>query len=172
MSIVPPLRIIPVGIVVERVKGVSQWIDYLWRPVAALPGQPDTAPWTKLSDEGDRATFYAGPAEIALHRTETANYRDNLASGAPALWVVLRETGGEPPYLLHLVTADPAEGEAMTEAGNDIVETVPMPDLIRDEIEAFVAEHHVEREFIKRKRDRADTESLGRRPPAARNNET
>jgi hypothetical protein len=171
MSVVPPLRTIPVGIVVERTKGVSQWADYLWRPVVALPGQPDTAPWTKLSDEGDRATFYAGPAEIELHRTETTNYRDNLASGAPALWVVLRETGGEPPYELYLVTADPAEGEAMTAAGNDIVETVPMPDSIRDEIEAFVAEHHVEREFVKRRRDRANIESLGRRPPAAQGNE-
>ena len=71
--------------------------------------------------------FYAGAAEIALYRTETGNYRDNLASGAPQLWVVLRPTGVEPPYELFAVTADPAEGEAFTEAGNDLVETVPMP---------------------------------------------
>ena len=76
-----------------------------------LAGQPDTPPWTVLADDGERTTFYAGPATVELHRTETANYRDNLASGSPALWVVLRETGAEPPYALYLVTADPAEGE-------------------------------------------------------------
>jgi 4-aminobutyrate--pyruvate transaminase len=32
-----------------------------------------------------------------------------------------------------------------------------------DTIAAFIAEHHVEREFFKRKRDRQDTDSLGRR---------
>ena len=165
MSVVP-LATIPVGVVVERVKADSPWIDYIWRPTGVLPGQPDTANWTKLAEDNDRATFYAGPALIELHRTETTNYRDNLATGAAALWVVLRESGAEPPYDIYLVTADPAEGEAMTEAGNNIVESVPMPDPIRERLEAFVAEHHVEQPFVKRKRDRANPESMGRRPPA------
>ena len=166
MSVAAPLATIPVGVIVERSKAMSQWSDYLWRPSAVLAGQPDTAPWAKLSDDSDHATFYAGPAQIELYRTETANYRDNLATGAPSLWVVLRSTGAEPPYQLYLVTADPAEGEAMTEAGNDIVEQVPMPDAIRDQLAAFVAEHHVEHAFVKRKRDRANPEALGRRPKA------
>ena len=168
MSATQPLATIAVGVIVERSKASSPWIDYLWRPVAVLAGQPETAPWTRLAEDGERTTFYAGPALVELHRTETTNYRDNLSTGAPALWVVLRETGAEPPYGLFLVTADPAEGEAMTEAGNDIVESVPMPDPVRDQIAAFVAEHHVEQVFVKRKRDRANTESLGRRPPSAR----
>ena len=133
---------IAVGVLVERVKTQSQWSDYLWRPVAVLAGQPDTPPWTVLADDGERATFYAGPATVELHRTETANYRDNLASGSPALWVVLSETSAEPPYALYLVTADPAEGEGMTAAGNNLVEPVPMPDVVRDTVAAFVAEHH------------------------------
>jgi hypothetical protein len=40
-----------------------------------------------------------------------------------------------------------------------------MPEVIRDAIEAFVAEHHVERTFVKRKRDRANPEALGRHGP-------
>jgi hypothetical protein len=166
-----PAATIPVGVIAERAKAASPWIDYTWRPTTVLAGQPDTAPWTVLADDGERATFYAGPAVVELHRTETANYRDNLASGSPALWVVLRETGAEPPYALYLVTADPAEGEGMTEAGSNIVEPVPMPEAVRDTIAAFIAEHHVEDVFVKRKRDRADPESLGRRPPAARRDE-
>ena len=166
-----PLGAIAVGVIVERVKAASQWTDYIWRPITVLAGQPDTAAWTELTDDGKRATYYAGPATVELHRTETANYRRNLASGSPALWVVLRETGTEPPYALYLVTADPAEGEAMTEAGSNIVEPVPMPDSVRDAIAAFVAEHHVEEVFVKRKRDRANPESFGRRPPSVQKDE-
>jgi hypothetical protein len=168
MSVAPPLATIAVGVLVERSKAASLWSDFHWRPVGVLAGQPDTPPWTRIAEADGRVTFYAGPAQIELYRAETTNYRDNLATGAAQLWVVLRATGTEPPYTLYLVTADPAEGEAMTEAGDDIVEPVPMPDLVREQIAAFVAEHHVEREFIKRKRDRANPEAFGRRAPVMR----
>ena len=158
-----PTAHMPAGVVVERVKSTSQWIDYLWRPVAVLAGEPESAPWTRLTGDDERATFYAGRADITLHTSDTGSYRDNLASGAPALWVVLRPADSNPPYELFAVTADPSEGEAMTEAGSNIVEPVPMPEAIRETVAAFVAAHHVEREFFKRKRDRADPESLARR---------
>jgi hypothetical protein len=45
---------------------------------------------------------------------------------------------------------------------------VPMPDIVRDTVAAFIAEHHVEDVFVKRKRDRANPDSLGRRPPGAK----
>jgi hypothetical protein len=159
----PPHAKIPVGVVVERAKSASQWIDYLWRPVTVLAGEPDTAPWTKLSGDEERATFYAGRADISLHASDTGAYRDNLATGSPSLWVVLSPTESDPPYELFAVTADPSEGEAMTEAGRNIVEPAPMPEPIREVVAAFVAEHHVEHQFFKRKRDRADPESLARR---------
>lgn len=162
MSATPALRM-PIGVVVERRKAQSAWIDFTWRSVAALPGAPDTAPWTPLDEEGDSKRFYAGAVDVELFKSETTNYRDNLASGSPALWVALRLTGSDPPYDLFIVTADPAEGEALTEAGNDLVDRVPMPDVVRAALEAFVAEHHVEREFFKRKRNRADPEALARR---------
>jgi hypothetical protein len=160
-----PLVRIPIGVVAERRKAASQWIDFVWRPVAVLAGRPDAAPWTVLSSEGGTTTYYAGAAEIELHPAETANYRDNLASGSPAIWVALRATDGEPPYRVAAVTVDPSEGEGFTETGVDLVDAVPMPDLIRDMVAAFVAEHHVERPFIKRKRDRADPEALAHRVP-------
>jgi uncharacterized protein DUF3305 len=146
---------IPVGVIVERRKASNPWIDFVWRPVAVLAGQPDTPPWSPLSNDGDRTTFYAGGAEIKLYRTETTNYRDNLAAEA-GLWVVLRPTGVEPPYELFTVTADPAEGEAFTQTGADLVEQVPMPDSVRDIVAAFIAEHHVERVFYKQTRGERD----------------
>jgi hypothetical protein len=168
---VPAQAKIAVGVVVERRKAQSPWIDFTWQPVTVLSGHPDAAPWTLLSQDGDRATFYAGAAEIELHRTETSNYRDNLASAAPMLWVALRPTGVEPPYEIFAVTADPSEGEAWTEAGGDLVDVVPMPQPVRVVIDAFVAEHHVERVFHKRARDRADPDALARRAPTRKERE-
>ncbi len=152
-----------VGVVVERYKGRSPWADFIWRPISALAGETTAAPWSVLADDGETTTFYAGSAIIDLHKTETANYRNNLATGSPMLWVVLRQTEGDPPYRVFTVTADPAEGEAMTEAGSDLVEQVPMPEPVRAALEAFIAEHHVERPFHKRPQNRPDPEALARR---------
>jgi hypothetical protein len=155
---------IPVGVIVERSKSINQWAEFCWRAVGVLPGQPDTAPWTKLSDDGERAIFYAGAAEIELYRTETTYYRSNLESGVPALWVALRAADGDSPFTVSVVTADPAEGESLTETATDLVEQVPMLLPIQHVVAAFVAQHHVEQPFVKRKRDRADPEALARRP--------
>lgn len=165
MSPVMPLVRIPVGVVVERRKAASPWTDFVWRPIAVLGGLPDADPWTPLAIEGETVTFYAGAAEIELYRTETDNYRSNLTSAAPSIWVALHTTGGDPPYEIAAVTADPAEGEALTEPGQGIVEAVAMPDPVRDTIASFITEHHVERVFKKRKRDRADPEALARHGP-------
>jgi len=156
---------IPVGVVIERRKAASPWIDMVWRPIGVLGGTPEAAPWTMLEADDDRASFYAGAAEVALYRTETGHYRDNLNSARPSLWVSLRPTGVEPPFEIVAVTADPAEGESFTQAGDDLVEAVPMPPAVRTIVEAFVAEHHVERPFVKRKRERADPQALARRVP-------
>lgn len=157
-----PLQTIPVGVVIERRKAVSTWVDYVWMPVEVLHGEPSATPWTKLGESTDVATFYAGAALVELHPTETANYRDNLSAGA-RLWVTLRPTGVEPPYEVAAVTADPHEGESYVSAGDDLVEALPMPASVVAIVDAFVAEHHVDQPFFKRKRDRADPEALARR---------
>jgi Protein of unknown function (DUF3305) len=158
-----PLLRIPVGVVVARRKAASQWIDFTWAPVAVLHGIPEAEPWTVLSQDDETTTYYAGSADVDLYRSETTYYRDNLASGAPSLWVVLAGTEADPPYKLVTVTADPAEGEGFTESAANLVEQVAMPQPIAELVAAFVAEHHVERQFFKRKRDRQDPESLARR---------
>jgi len=147
------LTSIPVGVIAERRKAHSPWADDLYRPVSVLHGVPAAAPGTQISNEEGVITFYAGDAVIELHRTDTTGYRDNLASGSPLLWVVLRST--QFGLDLELVTADPAEGEALTGSGNDLVESVPMPSSIRQIVEEFIAEHHVEQPFYKRERSKS-----------------
>jgi hypothetical protein len=112
--------------------------------------------------EAETTLFFAGEAVIELHRTETTNYRDNLASGAPALWVALRPVTSERPYEILAVTADPAEGEAFTDAGSNLVEAVPMPTDVAEIVARFIAEHHVERPFLKRQRRPAEPTLAGR----------
>ena len=111
------------------------------------------APWTPLDTQANTTLFFAGEAVVELHRTETTNYRDNLASSAPALWIALRPAASERPYEILSVTADPTEGEAFTDAGSNLVEAVPMPPDIVEVLAMFVAQHHVERPFVKRQRN-------------------
>ena len=158
-----PLLRIPVGVVVERRKANSPWIDFVWRSVGILPDAPEMKPWTVLREQDEVTLYFAGSATIDLYRSETARYRENFATGSPSIWLVLSPSEGAWPYAVAAVTVDPAEGEAFTEAGANIVEAVPMPEVLRDAIEKFVAEHHVEREFFKRKQRRADPEALARR---------
>jgi hypothetical protein len=158
-----PLLCIPVGVVVERRRAESPWIDFVWRGTSVLPDEPETTPWTVIREEGATTLFYAGSATVDLYRSETARYRDNLATGAPCVWIILTPSEGAWPYAVSTVTADPAEGEAFTEAGANLVEAVPMPKVLHEAIENFIAEHHVEIEFVKRERRRADPEALARR---------
>jgi hypothetical protein len=154
---------IAVGVVVERRQARSMWVEFLWRPVSVFVGNASAEPWTPLDTEAEMTLFYAGEAVIELHRTETANYRNNLASEAPVLWVVLRPAPSERPYELIAVTADPAEGEAFTDAGSNLVETVPMPPDVVAAVASFITEHHVERPFLKRRRQPSDPAPAFRR---------
>ena len=67
---------IPVGVVVERHKATSPWLDFVWRPVSILTGVPSAAPWTPLGSVGDTTSFYAGTAII-----DAASYGDGKLSG-------------------------------------------------------------------------------------------
>ena len=150
---------IGVAVVVERRKAKSQWLDFVWRPVAVLAGIPAAEPWTALRASEELTLFYAGEAAIELFRTETANYRSNLNSGSPLLWVALRREPSGRAYKLLAVTADPAEGEALSDAGNDLVEAVSMPPVIAEAIGDFISRHHIERPFVKRQRDPAPSDA-------------
>ena len=158
-----PLLRIPVGVVVERSKTDSPWINFVWRGIGVLPDDPEMKPWTILRERDEATLYYAGSAMVDLYRSEAARYRENLTTGAPNVWIVMSPSEGAWPYVVAAVTADPAEGEAFTEAGANLVEAVPMPEALRGAIEKFVAEHHFETEFVKRERRRADPEALARR---------
>ncbi|MCA3278721.1 MAG: DUF3305 domain-containing protein [Roseomonas sp.] len=161
--IIPGSVTIPVGVVVERRPGVTPWADFAWRAVEVLENAPALAPWTVLREEEGRTLFFAGNADVALHPTDTDNYKHNLESSSPSIWVVLRAAEAAPGFKLQTVTVDAGEAHLYADSGSDLMETVPLPPGIRAALEAFVAEHHKERGFHKRKRDKAELDGLGRR---------
>lgn len=141
-----------VGIVIARHQRTGPWPGITWSPHAVLPGVPDIAPGTRVGGDNGIDLIYVGLAELSLTAGATSPYRDNLSSRQPSLWVAIRadDTGQE----IVRVTADPYEGEALTDGLGDIVEALPMPDPIRQAVESFVAAFHVERPFIKRRREK------------------
>lgn len=143
---------IRVGIVVMRCKAIGPWASESWMPVAALPDAPQIAQWSALdsAEEGDMR--YAGAADLELHSGQTSHYRDNLVSGRPSIWIAMHAEGDG--YAVRAASADPYEGEAMAEGLGEIVEAVAMPAAVRAAVGEFIARHHVERPFVKRKRDR------------------
>jgi hypothetical protein len=156
-----------VGVIVARRRLSNPWADHAWLPHAVLPVAPETPAWTRLRSDAAEEIYYAGPFELSLHPSETAHYRDNLVSGRPSLWVLLQPVGGD-EYAIGAVTADPYEGEALTQGNGEVVEAVPMPPEVQGMVAAFVEAFHVERQFIKRKRDRADPHALARGTPGTK----
>lgn len=154
---------IPVAVLAERRPGSTKWSDEVWRVVEVLEAAPPVAPWTKLREEAGRALFFAGESEVTLHPTDTSNYKHNLEAAQPLVWVVLRAGDTPAGIALQTVTVDPGEAHLHADAGNDLLEALPMPPGLRAATADFVARHHVEREFHKRRRDRADPEAMARR---------
>ncbi|MHB2168192.1 DUF3305 domain-containing protein [Alsobacter sp. R-9] len=156
---------VEVGVIIARQEQTGPWGGTVWRVAGVLPAAPPVAPGTPLGRTAVGETFYGGPAGLVFHSGETEHYRDNLLSGAPSVWVALKPTmdGCD----VAVATVDPYEAEGLTEGFEDRIDAVPMPEIVREQLEAFVAEHHVERPFYKRKRDKVDPRKGFRRPPQA-----
>ncbi|MBI3454148.1 MAG: DUF3305 domain-containing protein [Rhodospirillales bacterium] len=154
---------LPVGVIVERYRTSNPWQEFGWRPAAVVIGAPQSEPWSAVRATGDTAQFFAGTFEIELNARETINYRENLASAMPSVYVVLRIEDGAGPHGLrvHLVTVSPPEAIAYLADGADIVERVPMPEMIALWLDEYIAAYHVEEPFYKRQRQKHDPNKVG-----------
>ncbi len=160
---------LPMGIIVEKRKSSHPWADWIWKPVSVVLNANSDAKWVEMLSSPEAIQYMAGTLLLTLHRKDTEALRANLMLPAPELYVVLREEDdAEPGFPLepHLVTASAYDAQDMTDAGDDIVEKVPMPEAVAAFIQAFVEQHHVEEKFIKRKRDKLmpDEHKFGKEP--------
>jgi hypothetical protein len=152
---------IEIGVVLARRTLASAWADHAWQAHAVLPAAPPLRPGTPLGTGDGCALVYGGGFELVLHGGAAAFYRDNLQAGA-SLWVATTPTAEGCRVVA--VTADPYEGEALTEAVDTTVDAVAMPEPVRAAIAEFIGAFPVQQPFFKRERDRADVDALGVRP--------
>lgn len=147
----------PLGIVVRKTPGVTRWARWHWRAVAVLPGA-GPASWTELRREGEAVEYHAATLPLRLWATDTEAYLANLSDQVPSVYVVLRERDDagddEPPLGVLLVTASPFEGQDYADSGEELVEKVPMSEGLIAWMRDFIQDHHVDEEFIKRRRDK------------------
>ncbi len=152
------------GVVAIRRPPVTRWGPGELRPSAVLPQEPATPPHTLIAAENGAETWYLGAAEMVLWSGDTGHHRDNLASGRPSIWVAIR--GGAPEHAeIACITADPYEGEGLAGDLDLIVEALPMPAGVQSAVAAFIAAHHVEIPFKKRKRRPQDPNAMAPRAP-------
>lgn len=144
----------PLGIVIRKVPGVTRWVSHVWQAVAVLPGAGNAA-WKELRRDGETVEYHAATLPLELFRTDTEAYLHGLSAKVPAIYVVMRETGGAHPLELVLATASPYEAQDYADTGEELVEKVPMPEGLIAWIRDFVELHHEDEVFIKRRRDKS-----------------
>lgn len=149
---------IPVGVVVRRTPGITRWRGWQWQAVGIVPGAPP-AEWKELRREGEAVEFHAATVSLVLHRAEVEGYRVALSMEPPSVFVILDEDDELPQgRRVRLVTASAYEAQEYADAGEQLIEPVPMPPGLAAWIQAFVEAHARDEKFVKRKRDRVDTE--------------
>jgi hypothetical protein len=148
---------IRVGVIVRRQPGVTRWAKVVWQAVGLIPFAGPGS-WQELRREGEVIDYHAATANLTLWRTDTEAYLVALNGRPPSVFAILRP-GRERPSLL-MVTASANEAQDYADNGEDIVERLTMPEGLEAWVRDFVARHHVEEEFVKRKRkgDRTDVQ--------------
>ena len=157
---------IPVGIVVERREIDNPWQDYIFAPVAIIPGAPPMETmdeWKELQHGDGCIHYHAGTLDLKLLSAETDGYRTNLSNPQPYVYIVMTpgEEADEPEIVPFIVTASPHEAEGYTEDSEQIVEGVPMPPEMVAWVREFIVKNHVEEPFKKRKRKAYDPKKDG-----------
>jgi len=164
-----PSELIELGVVIERRKIDNPWQEYSWLPVAVFTGAEPVTQWREISRNDTVVQFHAATLQVEIFRSDTEAYQENLGSEPPSVYVVLSEDDdgdNDKPYFVQAVTLSPYEAQDVLDSGEEIVERVVMPEPVLLWLQAFVDEHHVEKPFKKRKRDKLDIEELkfGKQP--------
>ncbi len=150
--------VLPLGIVLRKSPGVTRWAKWVWRAVAVLPGA-GPANWRELRREGEVVEYHAATVPLELHRTDAEAYLTELSTRSPSIYVVLRECSeSESGLEVVLATASPYDAQDYADNGEDIVELVPMPPALLALVREWVDKHHKEEKFVKRQRDKHNTD--------------
>jgi hypothetical protein len=130
----------------QRTPLANRWASERWDPVAVLPvpadGTSAGAPSCVRDDAACTQWRFGGHA-LELHRSEAEGYHLNLVAPEPKVFVAWRrhEDPVNPPVFPVSVTVSYNEAARMMDGGEQ-VDSVPMPDDVRDWMIPFVTEHY------------------------------
>ena len=143
-----------VGIVLERHRIDHPWQEQAWRGAALGPGAPDIAAPRLLAEGEGWQRYHLATLDIELHRGETEGYRYNLSQAEPVVYTLWRLPNEDPascPEPFH-VTVCPYEAQDYLDGGDVVVEGARMPEAVALWLAGYVARHHVDAPFEKRRR--------------------
>ena len=155
VTVYPNSQSIRLGIVMRQTPGVTRWAKWTWKAIAVLPGAAD-ADWKPLQSQGDTTDFHAATLTLTLYQSDTEAYAHELGAEVPSVYVILRENTDDALANLsaEYVTASPYEAQDYCDSGEEIVEKVPMTDALLAWVGSYVETHHVQEEFVKRRRNK------------------
>lgn len=156
MSAHPPIS---VAVLARSWPPATRWGGRILQPSALMMPAPPLAPRTRMSvtPEGVE-TWFMGVVELELHPGDAANLRANLAMSPPSLWVSLANAEDPARAAVHMLTADPFEGEAMATDPGLTVAALPMPPVLVEHIRQFAGLFPVEERFRKKRRSGIEAE--------------
>jgi hypothetical protein len=159
-----PTRTLRIGVLATLRPPATKWGTAALKPCAVLWPAPDLTRGSVVAAEGAVETRYLGDHGLTFHSGDTGHQQDNLASANPSVWVILADADDPDRAAVRLVTVDPYEGGGMADDPGLVVEAVPLPTALAGEMAAFIAAHHVEIPFRKRKRSPATAPTDPRAP--------
>jgi hypothetical protein len=142
-----------VGILLER---RHPWQEHAWHAAGIVPGAPEIEAPLLVQQGAGWARYHIATLDIELFPRETEGYRYNLSQDRPVVYVLWRhadEDIGQEPEVFH-VTVCPYEAQDYLDGGDVTVEGVPVPDLVAHWMQGYIARHHVDAPFEKRRRKR------------------
>lgn len=155
------------GVVLERKPSVSRWADWTWKVVAIIPDAPATGGWSELEREGESVRYMIAPFAVTLHYKMVETYDANLESSEPSIWAALEEDSSQdPPWKVRGVTLDPYQAQSWQEAGEGLVEKLPMPPETLAWFAGFLKQVPEAPAFRKRRRDsvKVEEQKFGKEP--------
>ena len=130
----------------------SRWRESETALAAVLPCAAERSGAGALREGAGLFAFHGVP--LALHRDMAESYWANVSGESPRLFAVCREADdGDIPIPMRpiLLTASGDEAAGHNET-DDMTLSAPMPDVVRDFVEAFVMENYFPEPKRKRKR--------------------
>jgi Protein of unknown function (DUF3305) len=135
-----------VAVLMQRTPLANKWVSDRWDPIEVLPAASGAGPAStpvRIRDDATCTQWRFDGHLLELHRSEAEGYHLNLVAPDPKVFVAWRrhDEPANPPVFPVIVTVSYNEAARMMDGG-ECVDAVPLPDIIREWMIPFVAEHY------------------------------